>query len=92
MLPLAGSPIHILNLDMPLGDYKLGEVTEYHNVGSNMWGVDHGDYALAVTLYVEGSNYPIPTSGIDYMGLQDITIDSNTIVIDTPFELELVEY
>jgi hypothetical protein len=35
---------------------------------------------------------PIPTSGKDYMGLQNITINSNTIEIETAFELEVLVY
>ena len=90
--PFAGSPDHILNMDVPLGDFEFGEVTEYNRVSINMWGVDYGDYVLSVNIYLEGGNYPIPISGKDYVGLQDITIDSNTIVVETPLELEFVIY
>jgi len=76
-LPLSGSPNYILNMDIPLGNYKFGEVIEYSNAAINLLGVDYGDYAMAVNIYVAGGNYPIPTSGKDYMGLQDITINSN---------------
>lgn len=82
---------YILSADVPIGDYTFGEVTEYNNVGINLLGLDYDDYALTVTVYVEGGNYPIPTNGKDYQGLQNITIDSDTIVVDTPFELELIE-
>ena len=91
-LPLSGGPNYILNMDVPLGDYTFGEVAEYNNADINMLGVDYGDYAMAVNIYVEGSNYPIPTSGKDYMGLQNITISSNTISVAKPFELEVVVY
>jgi hypothetical protein len=91
-MPLAVGPDYILNMNIPLGDYNFGDVTEYKDVKTNMLGVDYGDYALAVSIYVEGSSYPIPAPGLDYMGLQDITVDSNTIVAETPFELEFIEY
>jgi hypothetical protein len=79
-------------MDIPLGDYTFGEVIEYRNADINLLGVDYGDYAMAVNIYVAGGNYPIPTSGKDYMGLQDITINSNTIAVETPFELEVLVY
>ena len=56
-----------------------------------MLGLDYGDYTLTVNIYVEGGSYPIPTSGKDYIGLQNITIDSNTIVMETPFELAFMQ-
>ncbi len=91
-LPLSGSPNYILNMDIPLGDYTFGEVIEYRNADINLLGVDYGDYAMAVNIYVAGGNYPIPTSGKDYMSLQDITINSNTIAVETPFEFEVLVY
>jgi hypothetical protein len=54
--------------------------------------VEFGNYAFLVAVYVEGGVYPVPTVGKDYMGLQEITIDSSTINIETPFELELLVY
>jgi len=54
--------------------------------------LDFGDYTLTVTIYVEGGSYPMPTHGKDYQGLQNITIDSEVIVVDTPFELEFVKW
>jgi hypothetical protein len=54
--------------------------------------VEFGDYAFIVAVYVEGGVYPVPTEGKDYMGLQEITIDSSTINIETPFDLELLVY
>jgi poly(3-hydroxybutyrate) depolymerase len=91
-LPLSGSPVYVLNMDVPLGDYTFGAVTEYRNVEINLLGVDYGDYAMAVNIYVAGGNYPIPTSGKDYMGLQNITINSTAIKVETPFELEVLIY
>lgn len=35
---------------------------------------------------------PIPTGGKDYMGLQNITINSATIAVETPFEKEVLVY
>ena len=91
-LPLSVGPEHILNMDIPLGDVTFGDVTEYRDVKIDMQGVEYGDYALAVSIYVAGGSYPIPTSGKDYMGLQDITVNSSTITAETPFELEFVVY
>ncbi|MFC1592360.1 alpha/beta hydrolase family esterase [Thermodesulfobacteriota bacterium] len=90
--PFSGGPSYILSMDIPLGEYTLGEVTAYEDVRINLRGVDYGDYALALSIYVEGSSYPIPASGIDYMGLQEITLDSSTIVVEEPFQLEFVVY
>ena len=89
--PISVAPSFILNADVPLGDVVKGEVTEYNNVPISVLGLDFGDYTLTVTIYVEGGSYPMPTHGKDYQGLQNITIDSNTMVIETPFELEFVE-
>jgi len=85
--PLSTAPSFILALDVPLRDYRFGEVTEYADVEISLLGLDYGDYTLSVVVYVEGSSYPIPTEGKDYMGLQNVTINSNTLVIGTPFEL-----
>jgi hypothetical protein len=78
-------------MDVPMGVVNLGEITEYSNVETTMSGVDYGDYTITVLVYVEGSSYPIPTTGLDYQGFQDITINSDTITLDTPFELEFVD-
>jgi poly(3-hydroxybutyrate) depolymerase len=91
-LPLSVGPDYILKMDVPLGDYTFGSVSEYNDVGISLLGVEFGDYAFGVTIYVEGGSFPIPTSGKDYMALQDITIDNSTINIETPFELELMIY
>jgi len=53
-------------------------------------GIEYGDYAVAVVVFIEGSSYLMPSDGIDYIGLQNITLNKNTIEITTPFELELV--
>jgi poly(3-hydroxybutyrate) depolymerase len=91
-LPLSGGPSYILNMDVPLGAFTPGDVTAYKNVAVSLSGVDYGDYAMAVNIYMQGGSYPIPTSGMDYMGLQDITISSSTIVVRTPFELSVLVY
>ncbi len=89
--PISTAPSLILNPDVPLGDYTFGEVTEYSNVAIDMLGLDYGSYTMTVNIYVEGGSYPIPTNGKDYLGLQNITIDSNTFIVETPFELELMQ-
>ena len=89
--PIYIGPSFIINADVPLGDYRFGEVTAYNNVGIDLSGIEFGNYTLAVVLYVAGGNYPIPTTGEDYTALQDITLDSTTIVVETPFELEFLQ-
>ena len=89
--PISTAPSFILNSNVPIGAYTFGEVTEYNNVEISVLGLDYGDYTLTVTIYVEGGSYPIPTNGKDYQGLQNITINSNTIAVATPFELEFVQ-
>ena len=89
--PIYVAPSYALNFNFSPGEYQFGEVTEYNNVEINMSGVDYGDYTIIVVVYVVGSSYPIPTTGVDYQGLQNITINSDTITVDTPFELEFVE-
>jgi hypothetical protein len=90
--PLTGSPVYLLNLDVPVGEYTLGGVTEYNNVEINLLGVEYGDYTLAVVVFIEGSSYPMPSDGIDYIGLQNFTLNQDDIEITAPFELELVEW
>lgn len=89
--PISVAPSFILNPDVPPGDVIMGDMTDYNHVEISLLGLDFGDYTFTVTIYVEGGSYPIPTQGKDYQGLQNMTIDSNTIVVETPFELELVD-
>ncbi len=89
--PLSTAPSFVLALDVPLGDYQLGEITEYTDVEISLLGLDYGDYALTVVVYVEGSSYPMPTNGKDYQGLQNVTINSSSITVETPFELAPVQ-
>ena len=89
--PISVAPSFILNSDVPLGDVIKGEVTDYNNIEISLLGLDFGDYTLTVTVYVEGGSYPMPTHGKDYQGLQNMTIASDTIEVETPFELEFVE-
>ena len=64
-----------------------------YSVEGNITGVPRpGDYIFSVVVYMEGGNYPIPTSEVDYVGLLEIHIDTNgLIVIDEPIELELLQ-
>ena len=75
-----------------LGEYTFGEVTEYDSVEISLLGVNYGDYALTVIVFVEGSSYPMPGSGKDYIGFHNVTLDSTSLTLETPFALELVEY
>ena len=89
--PIYVAPSYVLNHDVPVGNTQPGEITEYSDIEIILLGVEYGDYTLTVVVYVEGGNYPIPTTGKDYQGLQNITIDSDTLIVETPFELEFVE-
>jgi len=90
-LPLSGSPDRMLTLQgVPAGEYIPGEVKEYNHVSVNLSGVEHGDYAMVVLVYIEGGDYPVPIFGKDYIGLQEITVDSSMLDVETPFELELM--
>lgn len=89
--PISIAPSFILNADVPLGEVVKGEITDYGDIEISVLGLDFGDYTITVTIYVEGGSYPMPTHGKDYQGLQNITIASDTIVVETPFELEFVE-
>ena len=89
--PISVAPSFILNSNVPLGGVEKGEVTDYDNIEISILGLDFGDYTLTVTVYVEGGSYPMPTHGKDYQGLQNITVDSDRILVETPFDLEFVE-
>ena len=90
--PVLVSPTYILNPNVALGDYTFGEVYEYENITTELFGVDvPGDYVMSIVVYVAGGSYPIPTTGKDYSGYQDITLDSNTIVLETPFDLDFLD-
>lgn len=89
--PISTAPSFVLSVDVPLGEYRFGEITEYTDVEISLLGLDYGDYALTVVVYVEGSSYPMPTNGKDYQGLQNSTINSDNLVVDTPFELAPVQ-
>ena len=73
-------------------EYGNGEVFSY-NIEGNITGVPlPGDYTFSIIVYMEGGNYPIPTSGLDYVGLIEIHIDTDSlIIIDDPIELELLQ-
>jgi poly(3-hydroxybutyrate) depolymerase len=90
--PFAGSPSYILDLEIPPGEYTFGEITDYDAVEISLLGVEYGDYTLTVIVFVEGSSHPMPSDGVDYIGLQNFTLDSETLEVTTPFELELVKW
>jgi poly(3-hydroxybutyrate) depolymerase len=89
--PIYTAPSYFLNTNVPLGDVVFGEVVEYNDIETNMLGVDNGDYTLQVMVWPEGSNYPMPTKNQDYIGLQNITVDSKTIIVAEPFDLEFTQ-
>jgi poly(3-hydroxybutyrate) depolymerase len=88
--PFGGAPLYPLTFDAPVGDYTIGGVTEYDDVELDLFGVEYGDYTLTIIVYVEGSTHPNPSVGRDYVGLQNFTLDSDTLEVTTPFELELL--
>jgi predicted esterase len=90
--PLLTSPDYILNFEAELVEYGSGEVFSY-SIDGNLTGVPlPGDYTFSVVIYMEGGNYPIPTSGLDYVGLTEIHIDTDgQIIIDDPIELEVLQ-
>jgi hypothetical protein len=88
--PLSGGPLYFLTFDVSVGDYIFSEVTEYDDVEIDLLGVEYGDYSLAVVVFIEGSSYPRPAVGKDYIGFQNLTLDSDTLTLTTPFELEVL--
>lgn len=90
--PLTGSPQHLLNLDLGVGDWAPGQATAYR-VLANLAQVDPGVYTFAVIVYIAGGTYPIPTSGFDYVALASLTIaaDADRISVDQPMVLELLQ-
>ncbi len=90
---ISGSPDKMLTLPgFPVVGYTLGEVKEYNDIVINLGGVEDGDYALVVLVYVEGGLFPIPLSGKDYIGVQEISLADAIINVETPFKLELIIY
>ncbi|MFC1669104.1 alpha/beta hydrolase family esterase [Spirochaetota bacterium] len=80
----------LLNLDIPFGNVTAGESTVYDDININLSGVAYGEYEINLTVWLEGASW-IPRPGIDYVAFQDINItDNTTIVLDTPFAIELM--
>lgn len=90
--PLLTSPSYFLNLKKDLAEYGGGEVFSY-SVEGNLTGIPlPGDYTFSIVVYMAGGNYPIPTSGLDYVGLTEIHIGTDgLIIIDDPLALELLQ-
>ena len=90
--PLLTSPSYFLNQKTDLVDYGSGEVFSY-SVEGDLTGVPlPGGYTFSIVVYMTGGNYPIPTSGLDYVGLTEMHIDTDAlIIIDEPIELELLQ-
>jgi polyhydroxybutyrate depolymerase len=90
--PLLTQPDYILNFEAELLEYGSGKVFSY-SVEGNITGVPlPGDYTFSVIVYMEGGNYPIPTSDLDYVGLTEIHIDTDgQIIIDDPIALEVLQ-
>ncbi len=83
------APIHILNSAVPLGEYVFGETIEYKEIPVTLDRVNFGaEYVANVVVYVEGGNYPIPTTGEDYVAFQVATIEGPVFVLETVFELQ----
>ena len=90
--PLFTQPDRILNFEAELVEYGSGEVFSY-SIEGNITGVPRpGEYTFSIIVYMDGGNYPIPTSGLDYVGLKEIHIDTDgQIIINDPIELELLQ-
>jgi poly(3-hydroxybutyrate) depolymerase len=88
--PLTGGPLYYLTLEAAVGEYTFGEVTTYDDVEIDLLGVEYGSYTLTVVVFIEGSSYPRPAVGKDYMGFQNFTLESDTITVETPFTLEVL--
>jgi hypothetical protein len=90
--PLLTQPPYILSFEAELVEYGSGEVFSY-SIEGNITGVPRpAEYTFSIIVYMDGGNYPIPTSGLDYVGLTEIHIDTDgQIIIDDPIELELLQ-
>jgi len=89
--PLRTQVTEILIFEILPGDYQFGEVKEYNDIEISLLDICYGTYTLSVVVYVEGGNYPIPSTGKDYTGLQNIALEGDTIIVEEPFELELLQ-
>lgn len=92
--PITEFPLYLLTTKkITIDDYDIGGMTQY-TIDANFTDVIiPGEYTLGVVIFVKGNTWPIPTFGRDYVGLQDISLENyNPIVIDEPFELEVIEF
>ncbi len=90
--PILVMPSHFLNTDISPGNYSPGDTMVYEDIEINLNGVNFGDYLLSIVVYVEGGNFPIPTSGQDYVGFQAISInEESNYVLETPFEIDFLD-
>ncbi len=90
--PILIMPSHFLNTNISPGDYNPGDTMAYGDIEINLNGVSYGDYLMSIVIYVEGGNYPIPTSDQDYVGFQTISInEESNYVLETPFEIDLLQ-
>lgn len=89
--PLVGAPLHLIDLDFPVGDYAAGSDTKYE-IDVDLSNVQAGRYTLAVNVYIAGGTYPIPQAGHDYVALAPIVIEEgrNEWVFEDPLTLELL--
>lgn len=86
--PIFIAPTYILNADVPIGDYKFGSSVSYKDAAmTNIDDIPPGTYAFMAVIYVKGGQYPIPTTGQDYVGSQEIAFSKQNMELKTPIEL-----
>lgn len=87
--PAPGAPLVFLTLNFAAAAVP-GD-TQSYNVPVSLEGATlPGDYTLEVVIYVEGGGFPIPVSGVDHVGIAEISIPDATTPIVVPGVLPLV--
>ncbi len=93
--PACAAPAMFLNSSISLdGLVAAGQTSAEITVPINMVLIDlvypsPSDWALSITVYVEGGSSPIPSPGVDHDAYVPVTITGKNIpvVIDTPIEV-----
>jgi poly(3-hydroxybutyrate) depolymerase len=90
--PIFVAPNYFLNTEIPVGAYAAGATVSYAVVAEVSRIPLPGTFTLAVIVYMEGGQYPIPTSGVDYLALVEVDIGADgRIELDAPLVLEPVQ-
>ncbi|MFC1670944.1 alpha/beta hydrolase family esterase [Spirochaetota bacterium] len=81
-------PTYFLNWGFDISGISPPVTIDYNGTAIDLSGVTYGDHVLMAAVYVEGGGYPTPMAGVDYVGCQIITIDSNnTYILPDPIDL-----